>query len=89
MPRGSGGRHFQKGNPGKAKGTKNKITQSMRQALEEAFMRKGGADYLVKLKPALLTPLLGKLLPLQIEGGDPNKPVVFRWQDPTTPKETP
>jgi hypothetical protein len=74
------GKPFAKGNPGKPKGAKNKITQSMREALEEAFMRKGGADYLMKLKPALLTPLLGKLLPLQIEGGDPNKPVVMRWQ---------
>ena len=89
MPMRPRGRPFQKGNPGKPKGAKNRVTQSMREALEEAFQRKGGADYLVKLRPALLTPLLGKLLPLQIEGGDPNRPVVFRWQDPTTPKETP
>ena len=74
---------------GRAKGTPNKLTVSMKACLEEALARKGGADYLVKLRPQLLAPLFGKLLPLQIEGGDPNKPVVFRWQDPAPPKETP
>lgn len=60
--------------PGRPKGTPNKLTKTVKQAIEEAFDRVGGTDWLVELatedKKAFVT-LLGKLIPtnLKVEGG--------------------
>lgn len=51
---------------GRAKGTQNKITKTIREAIEASFETVGGADYLAKmaiLEPASYMTLLGKVLP--------------------------
>ena len=69
MPKG-----FQKGRHiGRAKGTPNKLTRAVREAIERAFEKVGGDDYLVtvaKEQPQVFCTLLGKLLPMQLSGGD-------------------
>lgn len=51
---------------GRAKGTQNKVTKTIREAIEASFETVGGADYLAKmavLEPASYMTLLGKVLP--------------------------
>ena len=53
----------------RSKGTLNKFTRDMKDALELAFNRSGGVDYLVRIakdEPKLFCALLGKLIPAQI-----------------------
>ena len=55
---------------GRKKGTPNKITQTMRDAMYEAFEEAGGVVYLVKLAeedPKTFSALLGKLIPSEIK----------------------
>jgi hypothetical protein len=67
---------------GSRKGVPNRLTSSVREAVKIAFDRLGGADGLVKWAnrsdrnmTAFYT-LCSKLIPTQIEGGDPGRPVV-------------
>lgn len=80
MPR---GRPFVKGQkppPGATrKGVPNRVTKTLREAIEASFEARGGSKYLEGLDDRDYVGLLGKLLPLQIEGGDPNRPVTMRW----------
>jgi hypothetical protein len=51
---------------GRAKGTPNKVTKTIREAIEASFEQVGGADYLARmaiLEPASYMTLLGKVLP--------------------------
>ena len=51
---------------GRAKGTPNKVNQSIREAIQQAFEQAGGVDYLVRLAqedPKTFVPLLIKTLP--------------------------
>ena len=51
---------------GRAKGTPNKVNQSIREAIQMAFEQVGGVDYLVRLAqedPKTFVPLLIKTLP--------------------------
>jgi hypothetical protein len=51
---------------GRAKGTPNKVNQSIREAIQMAFERVGGVDYLVRLAqedPKTFVPLLIKTMP--------------------------
>ena len=51
---------------GRQKGTPNKVTQSLRDAVQIAFDRVGGVDYLVRLAeedPKIFVPLLAKTMP--------------------------
>lgn len=51
---------------GRPKGAVNKVTKTLREAIESSFERVGGADYLVKManeQPASYMTLLGKVLP--------------------------
>ncbi len=61
---------------GRAKGTPNKVNQSIREAIQMAFEQVGGVDYLVRLAqedPKTFVPLLIKTMPpepkLPQEGG--------------------
>jgi hypothetical protein len=62
---------FQPGDPraGRPVGAVNKLNAKVKEAIEEAFERVGGADYLEKLawtdKPVFCA-LLGKLLPKDV-----------------------
>jgi hypothetical protein len=58
---------------GRAKGTPNKFTRDVKEALLNAFNRAGGEDYLLKLarrERRTFAALLGKLLPTQVTGRD-------------------
>lgn len=51
---------------GRTKGTPNKLTKTIREAIEESFEQVGGADYLAQMaisEPASYMTLLGKVLP--------------------------
>lgn len=58
---------------GRAKGTPNKITQSVREAVENAFQKLGGTEYLVHVgrsDPRTFCALLSKLLPTKLANAD-------------------
>ena len=58
---------------GRAKGTPNKITQSVREAVENAFNKLGGTEYLVhvgRTDPRTFCALLSKLLPTKLANAD-------------------
>jgi len=60
------GRPFKKGNPGRPKGSKNKVTRAMAEDMLHAYQNLGGVDYLVHLgekKPALFVAMLKRLVP--------------------------
>jgi len=62
---------------GRKKGTPNKLNASVKAAIEEAFHRAGGVEYLVKLAKEdkrTFAMLLGKVIPMQLSG-DPDNPV--------------
>ena len=80
---------FKKGNPkppgsGRAKGTPNKFTGTMRQAAMEAFGKIDGVEWLAKIaksnSPAnrrAMVAFFGKMLPLQVTGEE-GGPVVIQ-----------
>lgn len=58
---------------GRKKGTPNKVTRTVREAIERAFDHVGGHKWLVEqaaLNPVAFMTLLGKLMPTQITGAD-------------------
>jgi len=59
--------------PGRPKGLPNKVTQSVKEAIERAFDKLGGTDYLVHVgrsDPRTFCALLGKLLPTKLANAD-------------------
>lgn len=66
---------FGKGNPGKPKGAKTKVTAELKDMILKALDGAGGVDYLQaraedpKTASAFLT-LIGKVLPMQVSGID-------------------
>lgn len=65
---------------GRKAGTPNKLPASVKEAIAAAFTEVGGAAYLTKVaneSPAVFCALLGKLLPLQVQG-DPDSPMSIR-----------
>ena len=55
---------------GRAKGTPNKSTVNITEAIREAFQRAGGADYLLKIAaehPAVFCSMVAKVLPKQVD----------------------
>lgn len=57
-----------RGNAGKGrpKGSSNKVTKTIREAIESSFEEVGGADYLARMavnQPSAYMALLGKVLP--------------------------
>ena len=72
-----------KAGPGRKKGVPNKNTTQLKEALLEAATVAGGNEGLVgyltqqaKLNPGLFMGLLGKVLPLQVQG-DPENPLAM------------
>lgn len=56
---------------GRQKGTPNKLTRTIKEAIEASFEQVGGADYLARMaleQPTAYMTLLGKVLPTQIDG---------------------
>ena len=65
--------HFKPGNPGRPKGSVNKVNQSMREAFALAFERIGGVDALSdwgRENPNLFYPLASKLIPQELTGAN-------------------
>ena len=68
-----------KGSPkvgGRVKGTPNKLTAGIKEAIRDALEIAGGVDYLVGVardNPAVFCGLVGKAMPLQVtgDGGGP------------------
>ena len=59
--------------PGRPAGIPNKVTQSVKEAIERAFDKLGGTDYLVhvgKTDPRTFCALLSKLLPTKLANAD-------------------
>lgn len=55
---------------GRPKGAPNKLTKTIKEAIEVAFDKAGGADYLARManeQPAAFMTLLGKVLPTQVD----------------------
>lgn len=55
---------------GRPKGVPNKLSASIKSAIEAAFDKAGGADYLVRMakeQPQAFMTLLGKVLPTQVD----------------------
>lgn len=55
---------------GRKKGVPNKLTRTIKAAVELAFEKAGGADYLARMaeqEPTSFMTLLGKVIPQQIE----------------------
>lgn len=56
--------------PGRPKGSANKITKDIREAINEAFHKAGGVDYLIKVaaeSPQVFCGLLGKVIPQEVK----------------------
>ena len=63
---------------GRKKGVPNKVTADVRHAINEAFDRAGGVDYLVNLAASdarTFCTLLGKIIPTQIAGDEDGEPI--------------
>lgn len=76
-PKNSG--KFGKGNPGKPKGAKTKVTADIKNMILTALSNAGGAEYLERRAndprtAAAFLGLVGKVLPMQI-AGDPDNPL--------------
>ena len=59
--------------PGRPKGVPNRTTQNIKEAIERAFDKLGGTDYLVHVgqsDPRTFCALLGKLLPTKLANAD-------------------
>lgn len=64
---------------GRKKGTPNKLTGDIKQAILHAFDKVGGETYLARVAdkdPRTFCALIGKILPLQIHG-DPSNPILI------------
>ena len=79
------GKGFQKGEGGRPKGVRNKLTATVKEAIVEAFNQVGGVDYLVSIAkddPKTFCALVGKVIPLQVTGED-GKPIEMKitWEE--------
>jgi len=57
------GRPFKKGEGGRPRGVKNKVTRSMVEDVLQAYQDKGGVEYLKTLGPDLFVAMLKRLVP--------------------------
>lgn len=66
---------FEKGNPGRPKGAVNKSTALLKDAILQAATQAGGEEGIVgylkeqaMMNPSSFMPLLGKVLPMEVQG---------------------
>ena len=74
---------------GRKKGVPNKITRDLREAILEAFSALGGVEYLKRVAitdPKSFCALLGKLVPVKVEGED--SPPMLKVMVDRPPEET-
>lgn len=68
---------------GRKKGTPNVLTTSLREMIMTALSSAGGVEYLVQQaheNPAAFMALLGRILPLQVEGSKEPLVIVTRME---------
>jgi hypothetical protein len=74
----------QSGNPkGRPAGIPNKFTGALKDMILHALESAGGTEYLAaqaKENPSAFLTLVGKVLPLQIGGGEGMSKLVIEWQ---------
>ena len=66
---------FSKGNPGKPKGAKTKVTMQLKEMILGALDKSGGEDYLVRqaeANPTAFLALIGKVLPTTLANDKDN-----------------
>lgn len=69
---------------GRPKGVPNKMTADIKAAILEAFKQAGGAQYLLgvaKENPQVFCGLLGKVLPMTVQGDENGGPIRITWGD--------
>ena len=67
---------------GRPAGALEKNNKQLREMILVALENKGGVEYLVQCAgshPQAFMSLLGRVLPLAVEGGDPDKPLKVSW----------
>lgn len=67
---------------GRPKGSLDKNNKQLREMILEALELKGGVAYLAEKadsNPQAFLSLLGRVLPMSVEGGDPAKPLTVTW----------
>ena len=67
--------------PGRPKGVQNKLTKSIKEAIEAAFQGVGGPEYLMRQaeeNPQAFMTLLGKIIPNQIQADLTNSDGSFK-----------
>lgn len=67
---------------GRPKGSLDGNNKQLREMILAALDKKGGVTYLAEKAeshPQAFMSLLGRVLPLAVEGGDPDKPVTVTW----------
>lgn len=70
--------------PGSRKGIPNKVTKDLKDMILGALDEAGGVGYLLerandpKTQTAFLA-LVGKVLPMTVQGGGPEGEIIFRW----------
>lgn len=65
---------------GRPKGSPNKLTKSIKEAIEAAFDKVGGHEYLAKMayeQPTAFMSLLGKAMPTQIDANVTTTPPAY------------
>ncbi|PSH64670.1 hypothetical protein [Phyllobacterium sophorae] len=65
------GDYLKTGGPGRVKGSKNKITKTIKEAVKLAFDEAGGHEYLLevaKKDPKTFVQLVAKLIPQEVTG---------------------
>lgn len=71
-------------NSGRKKGSPNKMTADIKAAILEAFQSVGAAEYLVgvaKTNPQVFCALIGKVLPMTVQGDENGGPIRITWGD--------
>jgi len=69
--------------PGRPKGSKNKVPQELKAMILQALDESGGVEYLkvqAHENPANFLTLVGKVLPLTVQGTGEGGSFVVKWQ---------
>jgi len=70
---------------GRQKGTPNKVTAELKDMILQALDNAGGVEYLQKQandNPAAFLTLVGKVLPMTVNGSGAGGEIVIRWANP-------
>ena len=69
---------------GRQKGSQNKVNKELKQMILDALDEKGGTAYLARQadeNPTAFIALIGRVLPMTVQGPGDDGEVLFKWQD--------